>query len=366
MRIVPINCVKENAILAQTLYNTKGKVLLAKGVSLTQSLIDKIDENGIGMIYINDKYSQGEIEDIIRPELKNKASQAIKEVYKSISASIYDDTKNAKTINQKNKVKIKEKYIQNLQFISETIVNEIISKTNTLINMVDIKTMDNYTYEHSVNVAVLSLVLGIQLKLHKEDLIDLCIGAMLHDIGKVTINPELIKNRYKLSETERTEMESHTTNGFKYLGEYYNINSKSKVVALQHHEKWDGTGYPRGLCGENIHRFARIVAIADAYDTLTSFYDVKHVLTPNDAIEFIMGSAGRYYDFEYAQIFVRKIIPYPEGTLVKISNGRIAVIEKPNLHYPMRPVIKYIDGDKKIIDLMTFTNCTIKNIIYEI
>lgn len=366
MRIVPINCVKENTVLAQTLYNTKGKILLAKGVALTQSLIDKIDENGIGMIYINDKYSQGEIEDIIRPELKNKASQAIKEVYKNISASIYEDNKSAKTITQKNKIKVKEKYIQNLQLIAENIVEEIISKTNTLINMVDIKTMDNYTYEHSVNVAVLSLILGIQLKLHKEDLIDLCIGAMLHDIGKVIINPELIKKRNQLTETERMEMETHTTNGFKYLGEYYHINSKSKVVALQHHEKWDGTGYPRGLCGENIHKFARIVAIADAYDTLTSFYDVKHVLTPNDAIEYIMGSAGRYYDFEYAKLFVRKIIPYPEGTLVTISNGRKAVVEKPNLHYPMRPIVRYIEGEEEIIDLMHLTNCTITSIIYEI
>lgn len=365
MRIVPISCVKENSTLAQTLYNTKGHILLKKGVALTSTLIEKIGENGIGMIYINDQYSKGEIEEIIKPELKNKAVVAIKEAYEHTVNYIYDDMKKASNIREKNKAKTKEKYIHNLYTMSEKMVDEIVSKTNTMINMVDIKTMDNYTYEHSVNVAVLSLVIGIQLKLNKDDLVDLCVGAMLHDIGKVTVNPEIVKNKHGLSEEEMREMEKHTVNGYKYLGEYYNINARSRVVALQHHEKWDGTGYPRGIAGENIHKFARIVAIADVYDTLTSYYDASKVITPNEAIEYIMGSAGRYYDFKFAESFVRKIVPYPEGSLVTLSNGRNGVVERLNMYYPMRPVIKYIDGNGESVDLMKTTNCTIQKVIYE-
>jgi len=368
MRVVPINCIKANSVLAKTIYNKRGNVLLKKGVELTESLLEKILENGIQMVYINDQYTEGEIEDIIKPELKQKAIEAIKDTYSQAIVSVQSELKSASTLKQKNNAKLKDNYIQNINKLSATLVEEILSKTSTMINLVDIKTMDNYTYEHSLNVAVLSLVLGVQMKLNQKDLVDLCVGAILHDIGKVMIDPNILM---KLNRTEEEEnvYKSHADEGYKYLKEYYHLSGRCRIIAFQHHERWDGLGFPRGTAEDHIHKFARIVAITDTYDKLTSSPYQENVVPPNEAIEYIMASGGQHFDFELANVFVRKVNPYPVGTLVLLSNGKKAVVSADNINYPLRPVLKVlkIEGqDEQVINLMQKTDLIIEKIIYEV
>lgn len=368
MRIVPINCIKTESILAKSIYNKRGSVLLKKGIKLTESLLDKITENGIQMIYINDAYSDGEIEDIIKPELRQKTIAAIKETYSKALISSQNELKAASTLKQKNNAILRSNYIQDLNKLAQTLIDEILSKTSTMINLVDIKTMDDYTYEHSLNVAVLSLVLGVQLKLNRKDLVDLTVGAILHDIGKVMINPNVLTNNNRTEEEEEVYKE-HTTEGYKYLKEYYHLSGRCRIIAFQHHERWDGTGFPRGTAEENIHKFARIVAITDTYDRLTSNPYQEKMIPPNEAIEYIMASGGQHFDFELANLFVRKVNPYAVGSLVLLSNGEKAVVTADNINYPLRPVVKILEvkgQTEKIINLMKKTDITIDKIIYEV
>lgn len=368
MRLVPINSIKPESELAKTIYNARGSVLLKKGVKLTESILKKIYENGIHMIYINDEYSQGEIEDIIKPELRQKAISAIRETYEKSIVAIQSELQSAKGIKQKNVARRNENYIQDMNKLAAKLVEEILSKTSTLINLVDIKTMDSYTYEHSLNVAVLSLVLGVQLKLNKKDLEDLCVGAILHDIGKVIIDPEVF-TKMNLSEEEEKLYQSHAEVGYNYLKEYYNLSGRARIIALQHHERWDGLGYPRHTKEENIHKFARIVAITNTYDRLTSNPYQEDLVPPNEAIEYIMACGGQLFDFEYANYFVRNINPYPEGTLVKLSNGVSAVVRASHLNYPLRPIVKTlnIEGQtEREIDLLKVHDLTIEKILYEV
>ncbi len=370
MRLVPIGCVVEGTSIAKDIMNSKGTVLLKRGVLLNDSLINRVEENNVLSVYIDDEYSDQEINDIIKPEVRQKTVLAIKETFENIERSNLRAKSDDLSLRKKLLVTGMEKYMDNLKHMSKYIVDEMTSNRNIMINLVDIKNIDTYTYQHSLNTAILSLILGIELKLRKDDLFPLFFGALMHDIGKAFLPKSVANKRGTYSEEEMEKIREHTQLGYDYLKEHYGINSASKIVSLQHHERYDGTGYPKGMSGEYIHRFSRIVAIADCYDAMTSDTPNSKALPPNEAIEYIMGSAGTHFDFEMAQVFSRKVIPYPEGTLVNLSTGHVAVVELVNPNYPLRPRVKILQKgvkieDLKIINLMTENSITITSIQFE-
>lgn len=371
MRFVPLNCVIEGYFLGKNLYDSKGRILLKKGTELTDGLIAKMRDNGFNTIYINDEYSNNEIEDIIKPQLRVKAVGAIRETFEGISKSNKQQLNKPANLRKKQNALVQEKYISSLNDISKTLVDEIASSKNVLINLVDIKNMDSYTYEHSLSVAILSLVLGIELRLNKIELYNLCIGALLHDIGKAFISKDLLFKKDKLADDEYRIIKEHPLKGYDYLKNNIQLTAQSRIITLQHHERLDGSGYPNGLSGDKINKLAKIVAIADVYDAFTSDRPYKKASPPHEAIEYIMGSAGRYFDFDMVQAFIRKVVPYPVGTLVKLSNGEIALVEETNPSMPLRPkvkIVKQLATSVKMdtIDLVQENNLVIEGIQYEI
>lgn len=368
MRLVPVNCIKEGSYLAKTIHDSKGTVLLSKGYRLNYTVLRKIEECGIYSLYINDEYSDNEIEDIIKPELRQKAIKSIKGSFESMAkqgTQVFPLTAQQK----KQELDRKYQYISGISKLADEIVDEITSQKNILINLVDIKSMDNYTYEHSINVTVLAIILGMELKYDKLRLTELAVGALLHDIGKIFIPRELLVKKEKLTEEEFKLIKEHTTRGHNYLKNDSYISIVSSNIALQHHEKYDGTGYPNGVKGEKIHDYARVVAIADVYDALTSDRAYRRAVSPNEAMELVMGSAGRHFDYKMVQAFLRKVVPYPEGTMVKLSNGEIGVIEEINTVFPLRPKIKAIHRtnvgwEPVSIDLMEEKSIVIQGVQY--
>jgi len=370
MRLVPIGCVVEGTAIGKDIMNSKGTILLKKGVVLNDSLITRVEENNVLSVYIDDEYSDQEINDIIKPEVRQKTVLAIKETFENIER--FNLRSKTGDLNLKKRLMVTgmEKYLDNLKYMSKHIVEEMTSNRNIMINLVDIKNIDTYTYQHSLNTAILSLILGIELKLRKDDLFPLFFGALMHDIGKAFLPKNVVNKRGNFTAEEMDKIKSHTNLGYDYLKEHYGINSASKVVALQHHERFDGNGYPKGMSGEHIHRFSRIVAIADCYDAMTSDTPNSKALPPNEAIEYIMGAAGTHFDFEMARVFTRKVIPYPEGTLVNLSNGHVAVVELVNPNFPLRPIVKTLKKGAKLedlpnIDLMKETSITITSIQFD-
>lgn len=366
MRLVPVNCIKEGCFLAKNVYDIEGRALLNKGVKLTEKILKKVELNGIQSLYINDEYSDNEIEDIIKPEIRQKAIKTVKESFESFAAYIENDGIKGKG----GILPLKNEFIENINKVVNEILNEILAKRNVLINLVDIKSMDNYTYEHSVNVIVLSLILGLELNMPKDRLFMLAVGAMLHDIGKVFIPKAILMKEDKLTDIEYNIIKSHPTKGYEYLKRDDGISPLSKIIILQHHERVDGTGYPDGLCRDKIHEFSRITSIVDVYDALTSDRPYRMAMPPNEAIEYIMGSADRYFDLNMVNAFLRRIVPYPVGTLVKLNGGRTAIVEGINPDYPLRPKIGIIIGKgphRKIehVDLMEVKNIVIKGIQYK-
>ena len=324
MRLVPIEFAKPGDCLAKTIFDNDGRVLLREGVTLTDIFLVRIKRLQIYSLYITDEYSEALIDDVIKPELRQHAIKAIKETFYSFEKyNLYSNTTN---FNEKKFAKEKQTYFESIGSIAKDIIDEIISKKNVMISLVDIKSMDNYTYQHSVNVAVLSLVLGVQLQLNQHELYTLCMGALIHDIGKVLIPKDIILKPGPLTDEEFKTIKEHTTKGYDYLRGCLEISAPSRIVALQHHEKVNGNGYPDNIKNKSINRFARIVAIADVYDALTSDRPYRKAMSPNDAVEYIFAHGDTQFDYEMVKAFSKAVVPYPPGTLVKLSTGDIGVV----------------------------------------
>jgi HD-GYP domain-containing protein (c-di-GMP phosphodiesterase class II) len=371
MRLVPIESVREGSYLAKTIYDNDGRVLLREGVLLNEVFIRRIKLIKIFSVYIHDEYSDNVIEDVIKPELRLKAVKTIKDTFISFEKYNLYTSKSSGPSKESDFIKEKQKYFQSIGSIADTILDELLSQKNVLVNVVDIKSMDSYTYQHSVNVAVLALVLGLQLQLSKFELYSLCLGALVHDIGKVFIPKEIIQKFDKLTEKEYSLVMEHSQKGYEYLKGSQDITAPARIIALQHHERINGMGYPEGRKSADINKLAKIVAIADVYDALTSDRPQRRALSPNEALEYIMASGGSLFDYNMVVAFSKAVVPYPEGTLVRITNGDIGVIEENHPNFPLRPRIKIIrssDNTKRNnqIDLMQELDLVIEGVQYDV
>ena len=174
MRIIPIECIKENTFLARTLYDAEGRILLKEGTQLSASLLKRIKKQKIYSLYIIDEYSDKEINDVISPELRQKSVKLIKEVFENNDAlklanSNFNSSGKKESLAE---MKRKDEYFNTLKNLSEDLCENILENRDISVGLVDIKSMDIYTYQHSVNVATLSVALGIGIALPKSKLID--------------------------------------------------------------------------------------------------------------------------------------------------------------------------------------------------
>lgn len=367
MRLVPIECVREGCYLAKTIYDSDGRILLRCGAKLTHSLIKRIKSINIFSLYVSDEYTQKEIDEIISPELKQKSILLVKDVFSTFHKLSSDPTLASNSKNKFKLLKEKENYLNSLEELAEELYDSIISNKNIMIGLVDIKTMDAYTYQHSVNVAILSTVIGVGFKLPKKKLIDLCVGALLHDLGKIFVGKDIIQKPDKLTDMEFEAIKNHPKAGYDYIHNNNNISTNCKMIILQHHEKVDGSGYPRGIKSNDINILAKIVAVADVYDALTSDRSYKKAMCPNEAFEFILSKSNSMFDFEVTKIFSKVLMPYPKGSYVKLSNGDVGKVKKLHRYYPLRPCLEIIKSLEKgkvgtVLDLSTELSVVISSL----
>lgn len=370
MRLIPIEVVRKGTKIAKTIYDYRGNILLNKGVELTEPIIKKMRSLDILSVYIEDEYSRGEINDVIRPEVRQRSIKYLQETFSNIER--INDSSNVIGSNKKKILdKRNREYFASIHKIAEEIIDDITANDNVLIGLVDIKSINNYIYQHSVNVAVIALSIGISIKLNRRELLNLALGALVHDIGKAFIDKDIINKEGILTEEEKEEFDKHPRRGYEYLRDNKILKTQSLLAVLQHHERIDGKGVPNGLKGDEISELAKIIAIADCYDYLTSDTIHSRAIPAGEALEFIMAHVNTLFDFEYVEIFSKILIAYPKGTVVKLSNNDIAVVEATPANYPLRPVVKVIKSDYKerigkSIPLLNELSIVISNVEYNV
>lgn len=335
MRFVPTYCLREGMILGDNLYNNYGDLMLSSGTVLTREYVRSIERLKYNGVYIDDDISKDiEIINVINDSVRAQTVKGIKDVFIHCEKGkdVKQDFRDAK-----------------LQI--ENIVDQIFANKNLMVNMIDMKVFDDYTYYHSVNVAVLSIVLGVALDMDREELCNLGFAALMHDIGKVFINKDLLNKNGMLTTAEFEEIKTHSLLGCNHIKKGYGVSNSSYMGILDHHEKYDGGGYPNNLKGNRISWYGRIISVADVYDALTSDRPYRKAMLPSDAMEYIMASTGTLFDPKVVEIFVRKIAPYPIGTCVRLSNGLTGIVLENYESLCLRPRIRiFMDENEMQIE----------------
>jgi len=286
-------------------------------------------------LYIKDALSEDiDVKDSINEDLKMRTIQAVKTMM---------------NINRNDEKGI-EKSLGELENLVENIVKDITANKDLIINMIDLKVANNYTFYHSVNVTVISLVIGLAMNLSPTDMYNIGIASLLHDIGKIFISNDILDKPEPLTFEEYEIIKKHPEDGYKYAKERLDTHTKTYLAILQHHERFDGTGYPRQTAGKDIGLFARIISVADVYDALTSDRPYKKRIIPSEAMEYIMGGGGTFFDIDVVRKFSKVVAPYPVGTCVGLTNNLVGIVIENFSDCCLRPRIKIIKEGTKFIE----------------
>ena len=331
MRRVHIDSVQFGNKLARTIYGSDGGILLAKGIELKECYIEKLRDYGIYELYLEDGESpeSGDPEGIcfqsvIHEETRREAVVLMKKVMNEYSFS--------QSLN-----------VENVKIMVNKIIDELLGNKDIIYSLSQIRSVDDYTFEHSVNVCILSLITGIGMGFDSQGLMELGTGAMLHDIGKLRIPRAILKKPSQLTAGEFEEIKKHTFYGYDMLKKSGKVSLISAYIAYGHHERYDGSGYPLQLKKENIQLYARIAAVADVYDALTSDRVYRKRLKPNEVYEYITFLGANHFDPRVVQSFVKYVSIYPIGTGVLLNTGERGIVTGyKNKNMPTRPIVKII------------------------
>jgi HD-GYP domain-containing protein (c-di-GMP phosphodiesterase class II) len=360
VRKIPIEYAREGDTLGKTLYNNMGGMLLKEGSSLNEYIIDKLKAYGYLSIYIKDKYTEEDIEDIIKPEVVNR----IYNLQGSLN-NIIRNSNNGEKINSKNV----RKNIKDLNEIIQEVVYDIVSSKAVLENLASISVYDDYTLTHSLNMMMLSTVIARDIGLNMNEIKALATGCVFHDIGKIFLPIEIINKPGKCTDEEFRLVQSHTEKGYKFLTNHTDLSAVSRSISLCHHEREDGLGYPRKLKGDEIHIFNKIASISDVFDALTSDRPYRRAVPLPDAMEYLLASGGNHFNIDLIKVFSQSINIFPKDTFVQLSDNREGIIYEINPEFHTRPKVKiYGENGRKvapyIINLMEYNNIVIEKAIH--
>jgi len=237
-----------------------------------------------------------------------------------------------------------------MQTLVHTMVDSVLENRDALVGLTSIKLYDEYTFAHSVNVAILSIAMGTFLSLEKSQIATLGTAGMLHDIGKVKIPLEIINKPDSLTDAEWDIMKRHPLEGAMILSGLGGVSKLAMVTAFEHHQHYDYRGYPERGGSDGQHPFSKIVALADTYDALTAvrvYYSIQK--PPDEAIRILLKKRGSVFDPVLVKAFVNMVGIFPIGTLLRLDTGEIGLVvhQTRDLMRPRVLLLKQLDGTEK-------------------
>jgi HD-GYP domain-containing protein (c-di-GMP phosphodiesterase class II) len=351
--------------------------LLRAGVRISDSYRQSLVRAGITTVWIDDGLSQGiEPLEVLEAVTKQRATTAIRDAFRDVTQAL---GQGAATVSSDT--------VQEMREVAELIVGDVAGNVHSALALNDLANADGYTLKHSLAVTTLGLSIGMRVMqkygwtdLHgkrrydgiEDRLAVLGVGLLLHDIGKLAVPAEILRKPGPLTDEEWNAMRAHPTLGVQILKKADDISPLARAVVRSHHERWNGTGYPDRLSGAEIHQFARIAAVADVFDALTSDRYYRKALAIHEGYDFVVDRSGKDFDPEVVDLFKTCVAPYPPGTPVVLSDGNCGLVKEVRQQAVKSPVVRIIvDASGALvtphdIDLSQARDITIVSTAFEV
>jgi HD-GYP domain-containing protein (c-di-GMP phosphodiesterase class II) len=333
---------------ALDVYDYAGKQLVLKGVKLTAAGIEKLKFHGIPCVYTEDKKVKVNtvFETALMAELLRVTWNFAESGGKNSSIlKVYgvDEIKRFAAYNSEPAAKMAYGHI--FRYFAGRLIKNMKNLCGIYYDFLDYRSTKTYLYYHVVNSACISLIIGNKMGLKEKELTDLCVGTLLFDL-KMKVY-DFAGERRRLTDTEKEELKQHVFLSCEEARNTYGVPSAAAVVAGQHHERVDGSGYPKRLKGESIHLLSRVAAIADVYDALISERPHRKAYHSDEAWEYIMSNKGILFDESAADAFGDTVAKYLPGDRLALNDGREAFVMENTAGNMKKPIIKIIEKTNK-------------------
>ena len=325
--------------------------VLRANATVTERYARALTDLGIRSVWVHDELSEGiEPVELVSSDLRLRAAQTVSHALDGARDALRRGTP------------LPAEVLGQLDAVVTEIGASVASHAGAAVVLTDLAAADAYTHQHSIDVCALGLRLG-RVMFAREGWRDdrgrrrvdgtdrrlhlLGLGLLLHDVGKLAVPPELLLKPGKLTDEEQAIMRKHPEHGALLLdSERY--SPVVRAIVREHHERWDGLGYPRGLGGTDIHQLARIATVADVYDAVTSERPYKPAQPAHIGVSVILGGAGRAFDPEVVEAFKLAVNPYPVGSALRLADGTSGVIARVDPEHPTCPWVRFEDGERPV------------------
>lgn len=340
MRLLSINSLKPKMVIGSTIWNESGLPLIQKNVELSDRMINRLKQLGIQYVYIDDAISKGiEIEDTVPFPVRKKAVKQITDSFHEL-----------KGLSSHSAALVIDKKTKQIGNLVDDLLGCILNSDEVLMVLTDTLIYDEYIYQHSFQVTLYSLAIAKELGYSYDKLKVIGIGALLHDVGKMMVPSEVLFKPDRLTDQEFETIKQHASNGFEILRNLHTVSLLVAHCAFQHHERIDGSGYPRGLTEDEIHPFAKIIAVADVFDAVTSNRVYRGKMLPCEGIDIIKSGRGTIFDQDVVDAFLKSVVHYPNGTVLLLSDGRRGVVAKQNVRHAALPCVRIFEENGQLLD----------------
>lgn len=325
MRLVHLSPEVEGSFLARAVVDSGGKVLLAAGSQLSKRYIERLQARGVHTVYLADEPTEDVVPDeALRAEARGHAHRVLEDA----AARALRGEKGGLPAGP-------------LQEIMTEIVETLWTHQGLAVDLSEMHRQIPYIFTHSVNVALLSLLLGRAHGLPRAELLLLGTGAMLQDIG-IGRYAELIRQPRALQPEEFVQLQRHPEEGYRYLRDEAGLDLLIAHVAYQHHERLDGSGYPRGIAAEEIHLFGRIAAVADVYDALVADRPHKSGMPPHEAMSVLRGMGEDKLDIGLVRRLSENLAVFATGSPVVLNSGEVGVVMAQGRRGNAFPIVRVV------------------------
>ncbi|SMP64840.1 HD-GYP domain-containing protein [Anoxynatronum buryatiense] len=345
MKRVKTSFAAEKDRLAQPVYDATGQLMYDKGTFMTVFVRARIMMEGHEIVDVYEDDIEYQIDAVIRPDFQQKTIQQLRHL---------------SSISEMNDSGPEEIGLNIIRAMMGSVVEDFFNEKAIMKKVLEMRKVQEYLYQHSVGTMIVSLLLGTSLGLKREELRKLGLAAMLHDVGMLLV-PAHILAKEKLDPKEYQMIQNHCRLGYRFLKENTQLEETILLPVLQHQERWDGTGYPEGLSGEEISLFGQIIGLADVFNSMISDRVYRKAHPVSEVFEYIMGDGGLQFNPRLVKEFIKNINPYPLNSLVEMNDGSLGVVEKTNSPFHTRPVVKMVKGPLKgrEVDLLKQRNLVI-------